>query len=589
MALAAVLLWTLVVAASLAWNLWQQERGVVEEARNQARAALETQAAIRRFVTHVGGVYVAVDKGVEPSPFLAHLPYRDILDPDGRLLTLVNSSYLIRLIDETTEDPDSVRVRATALRFLSEQNAPDPWERDALRRIHDGAPYWSEVVSENGKRWLRELRPRIASPACLDCHQKQGVNAGEILGGLSVKVSLLPLEAAKVDQIRGIWGGHGLIWCLGLAGILWGHRLAGRWGRQQAEMKRQLAQELRNERTLSDILEISLSDQPFESQLHRILEVTTHSAVADLQTKGAIFLADPENECLQMVAWIGLYPSLLETCLEVPYGRCLCGRVAASREILFASKVDDRHETRYPGMSDHGHYCIPILDGEHLLGVFTLYVAPGHLRDEQEVRFLSAVADIMGTLIKRHFAQQRLKQQAYYDALTGLPNRSLFMDRLHHHLDSEHNRKRSLSAVMFLDLDGFKPINDSMGHEFGDRLLAETARRIAECVRPQDTVARLGGDEFTVLLKDLGHRETAVDVAERIQKALASPFDLDGEVVTISTSIGIAFTDTPNPTTENLLRAADIAMYQAKAKGKGCSVIFDIPIHDTDPGNRTEQ
>ncbi len=576
---AAALLWTLVICASLTWNLWQQKRGILEVARSQARAALETQAATRRFVTNVGGIYVAVDKGIEPSPFLAHLPDRDIPGPGGKLLTLVNSTYLIRLVDEATQNREQVRVRATALNVLSSKNAPDPWEREALRRVHAGAPYWSEMVVEDGERWWRELRPRIASPDCLHCHQKQGVKPGDILGGLSVKVPLTSLEAVMAEHRRGVWLGHGLIWSLGLLGILWSFNLTGRWARQRADMERKLEQELSNERTLGDILEVSLSDLPFESQLNRILEATTCNPLTDLQSKGAIFLTDPENESLLLTAQVGLAPPLLESCSRIPFGYCLCGRAAATREIVFAGCVDERHETRYPGMPAHGHYCVPIRSGERLLGVFTLYVADGHLQNAQEIRFLTSVADILGNLIERHLAQQRLKHQAFYDHLTGLPNRSLFLDHLHHHLDSEHNRRPCLSAVMFLDLDRFKTINDALGHDLGDRLLAESARRIASCVRPQDTVARLGGDEFTVLVQDAGNHTTVTHIAERIHHALALPFHLDGRTVTTSTSIGIAFTDTPDPTPDGLLRDADIAMYQAKAEGNGRSVIFDVQMH----------
>ncbi len=266
-------------------------------------------------------------------------------------------------------------------------------------------------------------------------------------------------------------------------------------------------------------------------------------------------------------------------CAQISFGHCLCGRAASTRELVFAGCVDERHETRYPNMTAHGHYCMPIHSGERLLGVFTLYIAEGHVRDQQEQLFLTSVADILGNLIERHLARQSLEHQAFYDELTGLPNRSLFLDRLRHHLGGGRGQGEVLSAVMFLDLDRFETINDALGHDHGDRLLSEAARRIAGCVRPQDTVARLGGDEFTVLLEEVANPATVTHIAERIHRALEESFNLDGRRVTTSTSIGIAFTDTLELSPDGLLRDADTAMYQAKAEGTGRTVIFDVGMH----------
>jgi len=574
-----LLFWTLAIGISLFWNWRHLERAVLEQARSQAEAALDTQAAVRRFVSQTGGIYVDTARGVAPNPHLAHLPERDIVTPAGHRLTLVNSSYLIRLIDEIGATGTVVRVRSTALHPLSADNRPDPWERRALSHLRGGASHWGEIVTENGEQWWREARIRIATPACLGCHKSQNVQPGEMLGALSVRVPLTPLQAAMRPQWRSLWIGHGLFWLVGCIGILWTLSLIHRWRRERLRMERKLETELANKRALAEILAESLSDKPYESRMSRILEITTRAPIADLAPKGAIFLMDPKQNALKLAVQTGLAKPLLTSCEWVPMGHCLCGRAAAQREVVFASCVDERHETHYQGMDEHGHYCVPIQNGDRLLGVFTLYVAHGHKRNPFEDRFLRTVADTLGNLIDRHQAHQALQQRAFYDELTGLPNRALFLDRARHHLEDECCREKTLSAVMFLDLDGFKTVNDALGHEAGDQLLVEVGKRITSSVRPSDTVARLGGDEFTILLKNIGNPGMALRVAERIHQALSRPFRLAGRSVALTASIGIAVNDRSGSTPEALMRDADTAMYQAKTSGKSNTVIFDAHMH----------
>jgi diguanylate cyclase (GGDEF)-like protein/PAS domain S-box-containing protein len=171
-------------------------------------------------------------------------------------------------------------------------------------------------------------------------------------------------------------------------------------------------------------------------------------------------------------------------------------------------------------------------------------------------------------------AQAELDRQAYHDVLTGLPNRALFLDRLEMAL-SRAKRRHTNVAVLFLDLDRFKVINDSLGHEPGDRLLAAVARRLEGALRPEDTVARFGGDEFTVLCEDMGADLEPVGIAERISRALATPFTLDDREVFLSASIGIAVAPTEQARADVLLRDADAAMYRAKERGRARVEVFD--------------
>lgn len=180
----------------------------------------------------------------------------------------------------------------------------------------------------------------------------------------------------------------------------------------------------------------------------------------------------------------------------------------------------------------------------------------------------------MKDITERKWLETRVEHQAFHDTLTGLPNRAKFLDRLEHSIPRA-KRRQTGTAVIFMDLDNFKIINDSLGHQTGDELLIQIAGRLQGVMREEDTIARLGGDEFTVLLQDLHSVEEAIEVTERIVKSLAEPIQLSqGETVAMA-SIGIAFSECGQDSAESLLRDADTAMYAAKARGKSGYAVFD--------------
>ncbi len=169
---------------------------------------------------------------------------------------------------------------------------------------------------------------------------------------------------------------------------------------------------------------------------------------------------------------------------------------------------------------------------------------------------------------------EQLTRQAFRDPLTNLPNRALFMDRLSHGLTRAQRRHEHL-AVLFLDLDRFKVVNDTLGHSVGDQLLVEVSYRLGTALRPGDTVARLGGDEFGILLEDVADAETAETIAVRIEEGLGKPYPFEGRDVFVTASIGIALSSAKLASPEEILRDADLAMYHAKAKGKARHEVFD--------------
>ncbi|HST50843.1 MAG TPA: EAL domain-containing protein [Pyrinomonadaceae bacterium] len=179
----------------------------------------------------------------------------------------------------------------------------------------------------------------------------------------------------------------------------------------------------------------------------------------------------------------------------------------------------------------------------------------------------------------RKLAEQQLHHDAFHDALTGLPNRALFMDHLKLAIARSQRNTSATFAVLYLDLDRFKIINDSLGHTIGDQLLVGIADRLKKHLRPGDTVARLGGDEFTVLIEDIAEETEAVQVAERVLKELSNPFTLSGREVFTTVSLGIAPSSTGYDRAEDILRDADTAMYRAKSLGKARYEIFDKAMH----------
>ncbi|HVE98278.1 MAG TPA: EAL domain-containing protein [Mycobacteriales bacterium] len=174
--------------------------------------------------------------------------------------------------------------------------------------------------------------------------------------------------------------------------------------------------------------------------------------------------------------------------------------------------------------------------------------------------------------------ERRLAHQSLHDPLTGLPNRALFRDRVHHALALQNRESGRRLGVLFIDLDGFAAINDSFGHSVGDALLTLTAARLFECVRPGDTVARLGGDEFAVLLEGVASSFVARQVADRFLDAMQALVEIDGREIFISASVGIAF-DTPGDSADEVMRNADLAMYRAKARGKKRYEMFAPEMH----------
>jgi diguanylate cyclase (GGDEF)-like protein len=302
------------------------------------------------------------------------------------------------------------------------------------------------------------------------------------------------------------------------------------------------------------------ADPPFESLARAVLDsLAAHTAVLD--TGGRVrtanhawerFVAEHPNDAWRPPVGTGWFEALAAAGTD-DTNRALAG----ARAVLDGSAR--AHHQDYPWTSP---------DGEQLW--FALRIAP--LATEAGGLVVSHT-----DISSRKRAETQLAHQALHDPLTSLPNRTLFLDRLAVSL-ARLERRSSKVAVLFLDLDRFKQVNDSLGHDTGDALLRALAGRLRGLLRPGDTAARFGGDEFTVLCEDLAGPQAALAIANRIARGLAQPFTLADHEAFLTASIGVALAAAPDTRPEALVRDADAAMYRAKQHGKDRAVLFDADM-----------
>ena len=289
--------------------------------------------------------------------------------------------------------------------------------------------------------------------------------------------------------------------------------------------------------------------------LYKLLATNSSDLIALHDRDGKYLYASPSSTSL-----LGMAPE--ELVGRDPYQLSHSDDWKKIQSLLDAAQAGRQHRTSFRMRTSSGEFLW-----------FETLIRPIRDQSGQVLRLQSTSRDVS----ERKAFEDQLEHQALHEPLTGLPNRSLFMDRLRQSI-VRSKRERGTVAVMFMDLDRFKIINDSMGHAVGDRLIAAVAERIRDCVREADTVARLGGDEFGVLLEFNITEQDVTVVAERILEELKPPFTFSGTEVHVTSSIGIAFSSPEGESPEDLLRYADVAMYRAKREGAGKYLVFDPDV-----------
>jgi diguanylate cyclase (GGDEF)-like protein len=249
-------------------------------------------------------------------------------------------------------------------------------------------------------------------------------------------------------------------------------------------------------------------------------------------------------------------------------------RLLAFSDALQRDTVDFLRAAHFPLLAEHGFFALPVVLESRLAGLIVIGYRGAREPSEIEQRLMRDLGDRLAVALATAARDRKLQHQAHFDALTGLPNRMNFMETLGREL-ARAERRQSLFGVLFVDLDGFSSVNDTLGHAAGDELLVQAAARLRGCLRKHDVVARLGGDEFTVMLSDLRDANDAATASRHVIHALSQPFKLAHAERYIAASVGVALYPANGTTAEALLRNADMAMYRAKERGRGMHVFYE--------------
>jgi diguanylate cyclase (GGDEF)-like protein/PAS domain S-box-containing protein len=244
-------------------------------------------------------------------------------------------------------------------------------------------------------------------------------------------------------------------------------------------------------------------------------------------------------------------------------------------ELLKSGKHDEEfYKSMWEELNINGNWvgdiCDRHKDGSNFLTRHNISAVKDH--QGNVIQYISIFLDIT----KQKRAEERIKFLAQYDQLTKLPNRALFNDRLQHSIDRAQRSKNKI-GLMFIDLDGFKNVNDTLGHQAGDELLQIIAERISNLMRVEDTVARFGGDEFTIIMEELNHSDGAIVVAKNVLQTIGEVIYLSGQEVSVGASIGISIYPDNGEDANSIINNSDTAMYQAKKQGKNC---FKFYVND---------
>lgn len=352
--------------------------------------------------------------------------------------------------------------------------------------------------------------------------------------------------------------------------------IAPRAALAHSELEQRLTQHTRQHDAVAQLGQLALRERDHGVLLDEVCAVVARTLQVELST----VLRLRENEqALDMIAGVGFNhgPTTLPAGKKTQAGFALSTRSAVMTEDLRRESRFDASMLLAQGM--RSGMSVVIEGRERPFGVLTAHASHPRIFSRDDVNFLVAIANVVSAALERERKEDSARHAALHDSLTGFPNRTLALDRIDRAL-ARRRRDGTDVAVLLLDIDRFKIINDSLGHDAGDRALVALAARLDETLRPSDTIARLGGDEFLVISENDDGAHYSVDLAARLCDAIRRPLALDGEERHLSASVGIAVAGDSGDSAASLLRDADAAAHRAKEAGRGRYELFDADVRE---------
>lgn len=527
--MAAMLLWTALIVASLAWNTMLVKESIMSRAYGEARTSINKDLTFRMWGNSHGGVYVPVTETQKPVKWLKHIPGRDVHLPNGGMLTLINPATMLRQLSNQYEEQFSIQGRITSLKPINIENAADEWETKQLVNFENKRSTESWAIENiSGIPNLRYLRALNTEVGCLKCHASQGYRIGDVRGGIGLRLPLTEHYQLIEKSQNNLFITHSIFWFLGALGIFLYSNISS------SRFKERVTREKEREES-AEILHLYAS--AFASSGEATLIISQENRIINANQA---FLNHSGYQLKDVVqqSW------------NILHGRKTPNSVYL--EMNQALKNGGFWQGESYGRKKNGEE-------------FPKWLSISRIQDEQNDSPFYIIT--YNDITERKEAENKIAHLAHHDILTNLHNRYCFDERLIRVLEQAKKFHHKV-AILFIDLDRFKTINDSLGHAFGDKLIIEVANRLSSVKREMDTLARLGGDEFVLLLPQIKDASDVSVVAQRIQDELSKPYYIDQRSLETSASTGICLYPNDGKDSTELLKNADIAMYQAKLKGR---------------------
>ena len=517
------------IAGSLIWNTSRVHDDIMNLARAETTANLNKDITFRRWASFHGGVYVPVTEEQRPVPWLANIPERDITTDSGKKLTLLDPATMQKQMMTFYADQFGVKGRITSLDVLNPENKPDEWERQQLFLFEKGQKkeHW-EIFDIEGEPYLRHLRVMYMEESCQKCHEHQGYRVGDVRGATGSNIPLAKHYSLIEKSQRNLLVSHSIIWALGCFGVaLYG----------QASVLRKKERASREQDKDNSANALRLYANAFQSGVEATLILDEDSRIINVNRA---FLQHTGYSFDEVT---GQHWSML-------HGKQT--KKELYDEMHRVVESDGHWQGEAWGRKKNGE------DFPKSLTVSKIYDS-----GEKSSFYIATYTDIT----ERKKTEARVSHLAHHDSLTKLYNRYAMEECLHKVLvQAKENENKA--ALLFIDIDRFKSINESLGHQFGDQLLIQFSERLKSAVSEDDILARIGADEFVVALSHISDNFDVTIIAERIMEKVSKSYNLGGRRIDCSVSIGISLFPKDGTDTFELLKNADIAMCQAKSKGR---------------------